>query len=825
MQSLGDLDPLTRVRNAYRKSRATPSYLHLERDDSFDDLEKMSTRHRRVSDSSDNNSVPSSASSRATSDSFTPMLRKHTTRRHDAFHMYQLPARIIRYLCFGLMATVILFILSLVQMSAVSSKQVEVSNVAATVSPPPPQWEGFPFMHRYYGGIRSLVAKEDNVPEYPVEDSQIMKAANTSDSTEVENESGHVIPQRGSETKSMFAFNPYPYYQSEEYRAEYGVVEECFLDAKGTIRIPKLRAFSGIPSGMADPIVGSHTVLGLRNDICFDRFGRLGPYGYGYSARHGGVGAGLHGDREGAESVWEDEPEVDYRKVNWAEAQAACLSKNSDRFKPFAKTPDAFGPKSTMDAAGGLAGRDSLTGTTPSKSGKEPNSNPSVEASQSSHRRLPRTAVVIRTWSDYNYSEEDLLYLRSLIAELSLHSSGEYTIHFLIHVRDENLQIWAEDDIYQEVLARSLPEEFRGMGTLWMEKQMGLVYSGLEESFFRELPVHGVYRSTYMPMQYFAKTHPEYDFFWHWEMDERYTGHYYHLFDQLDKWTKAQPRKGLWERNSRFYVPSVHGSWEEFSQMTKFQTEYGTDNPNNMWSGLGVGREKGQKGDQPVWGPEKPLDDGLLEEEVIPPTSYDADKYEWGVGEDADFITLNPLFDPDGTSWLLKDDVTGYNTTQSSPPRRAAIVTASRLSRRLLMTMHHETALKRHSMFSEMWPGSVALHYGFKAVYAPHPVYIDRRWPTKYLATTFNAGRNGAAGGARTSVFGDREHNFMGTTWYYNAGFAPNLWIRWLGLRSHNDGGEEWELENEGRMCLPPMLLHPMKRADLIIEELPDQSL
>jgi hypothetical protein len=70
-------------------------------------------------------------------------------------------------------------------------------------------------------------------------------------------------------------------------------------------------------------------------------------------------------------------------------------------------------------------------------------------------------------------------------------------------------------------------------------------------------------------------------------------------------------------------------------------------------------------------------------------------------------------------------------------------------------------------------------------------------------------------------------------TWYYNAGFAPNLWKRWLGLKVNNDGGEEFELMvdegksgndvndmkgGEGRMCLPPMLLHPVKDVELPVE-------
>ncbi|KAI5297718.1 citrate synthase, partial [Ascosphaera pollenicola] len=102
------------------------------------------------------------------------------------------------------------------------------------------------------------------------------------------------------------------------------------------------------------------------------------------------------------------------------------------------------------------------------------------------------------------------------------------------------------------------------------------------------------------------------------------------------------------------------------------------------------------------------------------------------------------------------------------------------------------------------------------AVYAPHSMYFDRRWPTSYLEAVFNAGKNGATGGARTTVYGDREHNFFGTTWFYSARHGTNLWVRWLGLKGAGDkGGEDWEIMNEGRMCLPPMLIHPVKTVEL----------
>ena len=129
-----------------------------------------------------------------------------------------------------------------------------------------------------------------------------------------------------------------------------------------------------------------------------------------------------------------------------------------------------------------------------------------------------------------------------------------------------------------------------------------------------------------------------------------------------------------------------------------------------------------------------------MDTDGLPPTSFEKDKYTWGVGEEADLIVFNPLFDPDGTTWLLTEDTTGYNITRGRPPRRTAIITASRLSRKLLVTMHKESALKKHTMFSEMWPASCALHHGLKAVYVPDPEYVDRKWPTNYLQSVFNGG-------------------------------------------------------------------------------------
>ncbi|KAL8729879.1 MAG: hypothetical protein Q9166_004436 [cf. Caloplaca sp. 2 TL-2023] len=792
--------------------------------DSGSDLEKAqyTRRNSRTRFPRKDASSAYSSSSRETSGSHQHLLSTSPNKRKSTFYFYKIPPRVVRYMNWALLSTMIIIAICLIRASYTSSRQVEMGTVEKSPSKPPP-WEAFPFLKRYHGGIRTLITQKANTPEYPHDPQQAIKNSSISK----------------LDTKPLPKSVPFdPYLEPEE---GFAPRHECFLDAKDAIKIQKVHHYPGVVRGFPEAVMGSHEVLGLRDDICFERFGRLGPYGYGYSLKRGGTAAGLHGDREGTEDLWTDSEsttEIDYSNIEWVKVQAACEAKNAGRFAPVEKAGENLflnlhpieensSPESSTEGEPSLVEDDSIVGKR-----EEPNNparNESVaqpETAQKNLNLLPRTAILIRTWWDFHYTVEDILYLRSLIAELSLLSGGEFSVHFLVHVRDDNVPIWADKKIYDRILENALPAEFRGMGTLWSERQMGLIYGGIQESFFRDLPVHGVYRSTFMPVQYFSHQHPEYDFVWNWEMDVRYTGQWYHFFDQIRKWTKAQPRKGLWERNGRFYIPSVHGSWEDFKQMVRVQTEMGTDIPNNIWSGLKPpsgnsrpGAPAAQaKSDKSIWGPEPPPDVLTNQNDEEPPTSYEKDKYEWGIGEEADLITFNPLFDPDGTTWFFTDDITGYNTTSSLPPRRAAITTTSRLSKRLLALMHRETVLKRHTMFSEMWPASVSLHHGLKAVYAPHPMYIDRDWPPSYLAAVMNGGRNGASGGARTSVYGGREHNFKGTTWFYDAGFAPNLWRRWLGMKVDNDGGEREEVAGEGRMCLPGVLLHPVKGVELVVE-------
>ncbi|PKS06555.1 hypothetical protein jhhlp_007303 [Lomentospora prolificans] len=793
------------------KERFTEGYSDYSEYDGDDEPETPPSFASSYYSRSTDGSRQSSCSESSVTAMLAPQKRALVKQRVRRIYPYRLPNRPARYLSCIIISSLIFMACTLVRASRMESAKLARGDFKK-LPPEPPTWEKFPKLSRYYGGIRTLLSAEHNEPEYPraVEE--------------------HPAPTDGHHrrglppSKSFVTDNP-----SSIFATSSEELTECFLDIQNTVRVPSIRYFDGRPKGFPEHVIGSYDMLSLPEDICFDRFGRYGPYGMGYSARQGGIGRGEIGDTEGAGSVWASSSQIDYRKVDWADAQRRCYQANAARYKAIpARKPESRGFFIDEKPPHAPSETRNLTDRSADQGQKAAASESKVEG---------RTALVLRCWDDMEWQADEIIYVRSLISELSLASGGRYDVHLLVQVKDEgNNPIWADPASYDRVIRERIPREFRGLVTLWTQTQMLALYQGVYDLYVKgpNLPVHGPYRGLQMAMQHFAHIHPEYEYFWHWEMDIRYTGHYYDFFTKIENWSRDQPRKGLWERNARFYVPSVHGSWDEFKQLAKIQTEMARGNPSDLRTGVPGMRPGDQVPEKIVWGPERPADeDDWFEygEDPTPPTSQEQDMYAWGVGEEADLISFMPIFDPEGTTWGLADDITGYNNTQGRPPRRAHINTASRMSRRLLTTMHRETTFKKHFAFPEMWPATVALQHGYKAVYVPHPSYVDRQWPTGYFAQVLNGGRNGASGGSRSSVFGQKEHNLHGLSWFYRSDFAPDLYRAWLGFEAKYGGGEDFELKEkegrggEGRMCLPPMLLHPIKNVGMIVEAPPEEEM
>ncbi|OAA37188.1 hypothetical protein NOR_07204 [Metarhizium rileyi] len=622
-------------------------------------------------------------------------------------------------------------------------------------------WLRYPHLDGYFHGLKTLVKVSDLVPEYP----------NTTDAAPLP-----APLNKKARLPRPSVYNP--------YKTAGRDVKTCYLDKSKRIRAPDMYAFDGVPQHMPDAVLGSYEIFGMRDDVCFDRFGRFGPYGLGYRQQEGGLDVGQETEDSGNALVWADSGKINYTKVDWGEAQDSCSEANKDRLLALDPMSGEL-PKSMSDRRG----------------------------------KKPRQAVVVRCYTGFAWTSLAVVNFRALITELSLKSGGEYTVHILLHVLDNDEPIWADDSVYQRLLDANIPAEFQSLVTAWSEAQMELFYPGEFQDMYDNPSgeaIHGVYRSAHLPLQVFASQHAEYEYFWNWEMDMRYLGNYFELLDRIGRWADSQPRRLMWERNERYYIPSYHGSWDNFTQT--------------------VANDHAQSGRQAIFGPveyedRKPLRFEERGESALPDdcgAGHDAARC--GVGEGADLITFDPIFDIAHSGWVFSNDIVGYeNPSDEKPPRRSAIVTAGRLSRRLLLAMHEEVWRHHRTMFSEMFPSSVALHHGFKAVYAPHPVFMDRAWTPagSSVDAVFNGGRDRSTSGTNSPFYIFNEHNHKGTSFYYNSEFSGLLWRRWLGYAQMDGRGpaggrhgggtlrggheEESQSGSSGRMCLRSMLLHPIK--------------
>ncbi|KAB8360862.1 hypothetical protein FH972_024596 [Carpinus fangiana] len=594
------------------------------------------------------------------------------------------------------------------------------------------------------------------------------------------------------------------------------------------------------PKGYPAADVGSWEAVGLDENVCFDRVGRLGPYGL---------------DTDLPASGGKARSAVAWDKVQWGKLQDECVLRNKLRYedsavpslRPGKNEPGqgdvepAQGPEKPVERP-----EEHAEGKADIKD-KRQGSSSTVKKIGQKHKT--RTAILIRTWDKYEYRDNDMQAVRSLIAEASLLSGGEYHVFLFVNVKNMDRAIFTDDAAYEKAMNDFVPEEFRSIAVLWNEQVC--------QEWYPKVGEWAVYWQQFMPLQWFSKTHPEFEYIWNWEMDARLIGQHYHFMEQVGDFAAKQPRKYLWERNARFFLPAVHGKYSKYF-----------DDTNKI-----VKLAKAAKYLQTVWGPQPWAPEQILTGPK-PPTSEEEDNFTWGVGEEADLLTLLPLWDPRETFWSYRDKLfnfpRGPDSYDERPyphvPRRVFINTLARFSKKMLHAMHLENKAGL-SMASEMWPGSVALQHGLKTVYAPHPIWLAQIWPGEYMDAVYNAdgwGAGGLPGGTtddgrgrnynrqleiaglpqagtgpnREGLAGrwsqerdapyspDREHNFGGWSWYFWSDFPKVIYWRWLGWKAGFSivtikgvevtdelgiiGGGEFEREH-GRMCLPPMLLHPVK--------------
>ncbi|KAF3760584.1 hypothetical protein M406DRAFT_353439 [Cryphonectria parasitica EP155] len=573
-----------------------------------------------------------------------------------------------------------------------------------------------------------------------------------------------------------YNFNPYPKYDSDEWKKGHRA-DFVPCDGPAGRKFKDVQVFRGRPEMFPEPSFGSYDLFEIDPNLCYERDTRLGQYGMQ-----------LQADDDGRR--------LDWTKIEWGKLQTECAERNKARFDRSGTIGDSGVGRYEAAVSASQAG---ATADELKKQRQEPRlkERAVVDADTTEHwSSTPptirpenpaehRTAILLRSYTGKQYTENDRHVLRSLITELSLRTGGQYQVYLLVQVKDhlEDLALW-DAATYKYVLQTQVPKEFHDIAILWGSYQVQEIYPLLEPT-----DAATVHNAQWLSVQKFMIEHPEYDYVWNWEMDARVMGHHYDMLTKIEEFAKKQPRKGLWERNERFYIPSSHGDYD-----TTFRTLV----------------EKAS-GKNTVWGPPdlpfiKPVGP------KPPVSSPSKDNYEWGVGEEADLITLSPMFDPTDSNWILRNQVWQYNDTKHSSknlPRRATIVTQSRLSRRLVEAMHEENKVGNH-VGSEMAANTVALLHGLKAVYAPMPVFMDRPFPPESLQKWFNPGPGGVSGGPGSAMGWGLEHRFQGITWYYRSVPPQRMYNNWMGYSDANIGGRGWEDKN-GRPCLQAMMLHPIK--------------
>lgn len=389
----------------------------------------------------------------------------------------------------------------------------------------------------------------------------------------------------------------------------------------------------------------------------------------------------------------------------------------------------------------------------------------------SEHRSTHRTAVVLRTWDAYQYSDNQLAWIRAIITELSLDTGGRFQVFMLVNVKNNLLDPF-DDTIYAQTLQSSVPEEFRDLALLYNEAILREMYPKVDE--------HGAQDQMYQALQVFSHSFPEFDFVWQLEMDARSTSNVAKMSTSAGNWAKRQPRKNLWERNGRWFIPALWKDYASFSASVDAQV-----------------------GDTGIWGPHPYAKFYLDPQGPQPPIKRDD---VWGIGEEAELITLSPLIDPVNTKWTYESTIHGFEPPLYLP-RRMAIVSMTRTSRRLLRLISQEQQKSGAWVVSESTPETWSLLHGLKAVYVPHLVAfnLETRNTTlegqgKELDKMIHKGPAwNPAGGEHAGLLwctdvGLPEHKWLHASSFYWAGDAPRLW---------------WDYTNGS--CTHLLVLHPVK--------------
>jgi hypothetical protein len=194
------------------------------------------------------------------------------------------------------------------------------------------------------------------------------------------------------------------------------------------------------------PWAGSYEETGLDLTVMTAEQ-RYGPYGFGE-------------DRSDY-----NRERVDWDKVDWGQLQNDCFQSNRDRFPEFARALD----DTRNSVRFGFRNASRF---------------PEV---RHWHEFEPtrRTAIVLRVWRGYKYMPEDFHYMRSLIAETSLKTGGEYQVILLVDMKDYEgykNNIFSSKEAYEQGMKDAgVPPEFQSIAILWDNRLLQSWYPKVDE--------------------------------------------------------------------------------------------------------------------------------------------------------------------------------------------------------------------------------------------------------------------------------------------------------------------------------------------------------
>ncbi|RAL61329.1 hypothetical protein DID88_009465 [Monilinia fructigena] len=298
-----------------------------------------------------------------------------------------------------------------------------------------------------------------------------------------------------------FEYNPYPDYNDEHWKSRN---KGKYVPCNEPNRLSKnLLAFSGHSEVFEEPQMGSFSLFGIDNNLCFERETRLSSYGY---VEDFGV---LNDPVSPPEKLSEQlnvQEIVQWDDINWGSLQTQCLGRNINRYliseAPAGIIEDIINTISNASTAwnnpktnqantkkrvlGAILNRDN--GSTKELKDHLLKVHLAKAAEVALDENIPfksRTAIMLRSYSGGKWNENDKQNVRSLITELALRSGGEYEVFLLVHIRNSTINIENDED-YIKALHENVPKEFHDIAVLWNEAYVQGFYPNIP----KKLPMY-----------------------------------------------------------------------------------------------------------------------------------------------------------------------------------------------------------------------------------------------------------------------------------------------------------------------------------------------